>query len=140
MDVKLLDYESVLCNRSFSFNDLFVLPFSYSNLILLRRLQKTFHNSLSSYLLRITSATAIMTNQSYLIIPLNKSVSNSPHPSFLSIIPMPPQAKKNLLLRSSNPFLALWQIKRQSPPPKLLLHFSSVRFHQDLEIPSCFLS
>ncbi|KAH0878028.1 LOW QUALITY PROTEIN: hypothetical protein HID58_065465 [Brassica napus] len=38
---------------------------------------------------------------------------------------MPPQGK-NLLLRSSNSFLALWQIKRQLPPPKFILHFSSV--------------
>ncbi|WZZ10676.1 hypothetical protein YC2023_096597 [Brassica napus] len=70
---------------------------------------------------------------------LHKSASNSPHSSSYSIITIPPQAK-NLLFRSSNPFLALWQIKRQSPPPKFTLHFSSVRFHQDLEIPSCFFS
>ncbi|KAH0879646.1 LOW QUALITY PROTEIN: hypothetical protein HID58_067040 [Brassica napus] len=56
---------------------------------------------------------------------LNKSASNSPHPSSYSIIMMPPQAK-NLLLRSSKPFLAIWQINRQSPPPKFILHFSSV--------------
>ncbi|CAN6846101.1 unnamed protein product [Brassica oleracea var. botrytis] len=68
-----------------------------------------------------------------------KSAFNSPHPSSYSIITMLPQAK-NLLHRSSNPFLTLWQIKQQSPPPKLFLHFSSVRFHQDLEIPSSFLS
>ncbi|KAL0826411.1 hypothetical protein Bca101_050088 [Brassica carinata] len=79
------------------------------------------------------------TNCNYLITPLDKSAFNSPHPSSYSIITMLPQAK-NLLLRSSNPFLTLWQIKQQSPPPKLFLHFSSVRFHQDLEIPSCFLS
>ncbi|WZZ43192.1 hypothetical protein YC2023_039451 [Brassica napus] len=48
--------------------------------------------------------------------PPNKSASNSPHLSSYSIITMPPQAK-NLLLTSSNPFLALWQIKRQSSPP-----------------------
>ncbi|CAG7892762.1 unnamed protein product [Brassica rapa] len=78
------------------------------------------------------------TNCNYLTPP-NKSAFNSPHPSSYSIIMMPSQAK-NPLLRSSNPFLTLWQIKQQSLPLKLLLHFSSVRFHQDLEIPSCFLS
>ncbi|CAN6826853.1 unnamed protein product, partial [Brassica oleracea] len=68
-----------------------------------------------------------------------KSAFKFPHPSSYSTITISPQAK-NLLLRSSNPFLTLWQIKQQSPPPKLLLHFSSVRFHHDLEITSCFLS
>ncbi|WZZ02982.1 hypothetical protein YC2023_088903 [Brassica napus] len=52
----------------------------------------------------------------YLITPPDKSASNSPHSFSYSIITMPPQAK-NLLLRSPNPFLALLQIKRQSPPP-----------------------
>ncbi|KAH0891847.1 LOW QUALITY PROTEIN: hypothetical protein HID58_054276, partial [Brassica napus] len=51
--------------------------------------------------------------------------NRSPHPSSYSIITMPPQAK-NLLLRSSNTFLTLWQIKRQSPLPKFILYFSSV--------------